>query len=175
MNQKILNFISKRIEFMKLMGMTDKKTSDEKYMEVVTKMFEEQEEKIKLSDSLIDYNDEIVEIEYLGERETIDISVTGDSLFYCNGILTKNSIGLAATCDVICSLWQEDEDRELGVINMGMQKNRFGPNFGNAAFRCNYNTLTLKETSTDYFAQDNESTDDVVNDAANALNTLTED
>jgi replicative DNA helicase len=86
----------------------------------------------------------------------------------------SESIGLAATCDVICSLWQEDEDRELGIINMGMQKNRFGPNFGNAAFKCNYNTLTLKETSTDYFAQDGESTDDVVNDAANALNTLIE-
>jgi replicative DNA helicase len=85
------------------------------------------------------------------------------------------SIGLAATCDVICSLWQEDEDRELGVINMGMQKNRFGPNFGQGAFKCNYDTLTLKETSTDYFQQDGESTDDVVNEAANALNKLSDD
>ena len=82
------------------------------------------------------------------------------------------SIGLAATCDVICSLWQEDEDRELGIINMGIQKNRFGPNFGNAAFKCNYNTLTLKETSTDYFAQDVETTQDVVNNTSTALNTL---
>jgi hypothetical protein len=48
---------------MKLLGMTDKETSNEKYLEVVTKIFEEQEEKIKISDSLIDYNDEIVEIE----------------------------------------------------------------------------------------------------------------
>ena len=84
------------------------------------------------------------------------------------------SIGLAATCDVICSLWQEDEDRELGLINMGMQKNRFGPNYGHAAFRCNYNTLTLKETSTDYFAQDGESTDDVVNEASSTLSNLIE-
>ncbi len=174
MNQNILNFISKRIEFMKLMGMTDRETSDEKYMEVVTKMFEEQEEKIKISDSLIDYNDEILEIEFLGEKETIDISVTGDSLFYCNGILTKNSIGLAATCDVICSLWQEEEDRELGVINMGFQKNRFGPNFGSAAFRCNYNTLTLKETNSDYFAADNSSEDSIQN-AERALNSLIDD
>ena len=172
MNQNILNFISKRIEFMKLLGMTDKETSDEKYMEVVTKLFEEQEEKTKISDSLICYNDEIVEIEYIGERETIDISVTGDSLFYCNGVLTKNSIGLAATCDVICSLWQEEEDRELGVINMGMQKNRFGPNFGNAAFKCNYNTLTLKETNSDYFEADGDSTEDTVKNADRALNSL---
>jgi replicative DNA helicase len=83
------------------------------------------------------------------------------------------SIGLAATCDVICSLWQEEEDRELGIINMGMQKNRFGPNFGSGAFKCNYNTLTLKETNKDYFESD-DSTEDVVNSASNALNTLTD-
>lgn len=71
------------------------------------------------------------------------------------------SIGLAATADVICSLWQDDEDRELGVINMGMQKNRFGPNFGHAAFKCNYDTLTLKETDPDYFAPDPSTKDEV--------------
>jgi len=38
----------------------------------------------------------------------------------------SESIGLAATCDIICSLWQDDESKELGIINMGMQKNRFG-------------------------------------------------
>lgn len=83
----------------------------------------------------------------------------------------SESIGLAATCDVICSLWQEEEDRELGVINMGFQKNRFGPNFGSAAFRCNYNTLTLKETSSDYFASDDSSEDSIQN-AERALNNL---
>ena len=85
------------------------------------------------------------------------------------------SIGLAATCDVICSLWQEDEDRELGIINMGMQKNRFGPNFGHGAFKCNYNTLTLKETSTDYFEQDGESTENIANSASSALNKFTDE
>ena len=82
----------------------------------------------------------------------------------------SESIGLAATCDVICSLWQEEEDKELGVINMGFQKNRFGPNFGSAAFRCNYNTLTLKETSSDYFEAD--AGDDAIQSASNALNNL---
>lgn len=84
----------------------------------------------------------------------------------------SESIGLAATCDVICSLWQEEEDRELGIINMGMQKNRFGPNFGNAAFKCNYNTLTLKETNSDYFEADGDSTEDTVKNADRALNNL---
>jgi len=83
----------------------------------------------------------------------------------------SESIGLAATCDVICSLWQEEEDRELGIINMGFQKNRFGPNFGSAAFKCNYNTLTLKETSSDYFAAD-DSSQDSIQSAERALNTL---
>lgn len=86
----------------------------------------------------------------------------------------SESIGLAATADVICSIWSDDESRELGIINMGMQKNRFGPNFGNAAFKCNYDTLTLKETSTDYFAADGQSTEDGVQSAENALNMLTE-
>lgn len=83
----------------------------------------------------------------------------------------SESIGLAATADVICSLWQEEEDRELGIINMGMQKNRFGPNFGHAAFKCNYNTLTLKETSTDFFEQDGND-NNVVTNATNALSSL---
>ncbi len=82
----------------------------------------------------------------------------------------SESIGLAATCDVICSLWQEEEDKELGVINMGFQKNRFGPNFGSAAFRCNYNTLTLKETSSDYFEAD--AGEDALQSTTNALNNL---
>jgi replicative DNA helicase len=86
----------------------------------------------------------------------------------------SESIGLAATCDVICSLWQEEEDRELGVINMGFQKNRFGPNFGSASFRCNYNTLTLKETNSDYFESD-ESTEDSIQNADRALNKLIND
>ena len=83
-----------------------------------------------------------------------------------------DSIGLAATADLICSLWREEEDIELGIINMGLQKNRFGPNFGSAAFKCNYNTLTLKETNKDYFEEDGPSTESVVKGADNALNSL---
>ena len=82
--------------------------------------------------------DEIVEIEELDEKDTIDILVSDNNLFFANDILTHNSgfnkdnpgmenisesIGLAATCDILCSIWQSDEDKELGVLNMGMQKN----------------------------------------------------
>lgn len=83
------------------------------------------------------------------------------------------SIGLAATCDVICSLWQEEEDKELGIINMGMQKNRFGPNYGHGCFKCNYSTLTLKETNPDYFQEDEQTTENVVNTIDKALVNIT--
>ena len=82
------------------------------------------------------------------------------------------SIGLAATCDVICSLWQEEEDRELGIINMGMQKNRFGPNFGHGAFKCNYNTLTLKETNPDYFEEDTTNSENVIRNLDSVLDNI---
>jgi replicative DNA helicase len=84
----------------------------------------------------------------------------------------SESIGLAATCDVICSLWQEEEEKELNIINLGMQKNRFGANHGHCAFKVKYETLTLTETNPDYFATD--SPDSVINSADSALKALTD-
>jgi replicative DNA helicase len=57
----------------------------------------------------------------------------------------SESSGLAMTADVIMSIWQETTDRELGVIKMGMMKNRFGQNFGQCVLRIDYSTLTLSE------------------------------
>jgi len=57
----------------------------------------------------------------------------------------SESIGLAATADCIMSIWQEEEDAELGIIKLGMMKNRFGANFGSVTMRIDYNTLTLTE------------------------------
>lgn len=84
----------------------------------------------------------------------------------------SESIGLAATCDVICSLWQEEEDRELGIINLGMQKNRFGANFGSCAFKVKYETLTLNEVNPDHFSSEN--TQQAINDAQSTLERLAE-
>ena len=129
--------------------------------------------------------DEIVEIEELDEKDTIDILVSDNNLFFANDILTHNSgfnkdnpgmenisesIGLAATCDILCSIWQSDEDKELGVLNMGMQKNRFGSNFGNWAFKVKYETLTMIETNKDCFAEN--STDSIVSGANDTLTNL---
>jgi replicative DNA helicase len=82
----------------------------------------------------------------------------------------SESIGLAATCDVICSLWQEDEDKELGIINLGMQKNRFGVNYGNCSFKVKYETLTLNEINPDHFSTEN--TQLAVSEATNTLERL---
>jgi replicative DNA helicase len=60
----------------------------------------------------------------------------------------SESIGLATTADSIMSIWQKDEDKELGLINLGMSKNRFGPNFGSIALKIDYSTLTISEDET---------------------------
>ena len=57
------------------------------------------------------------------------------------------SYGLAATADAIFSIWQEEEDKELGIIKLGVMKNRFGENYGSVAMEINYETLTLSEAS----------------------------
>jgi replicative DNA helicase len=57
----------------------------------------------------------------------------------------SESMGLGHTADVILSIWQEDTDKELGVIKMGLMKNRFGENFGHCNMKIDYSTLTLTE------------------------------
>ena len=57
----------------------------------------------------------------------------------------SESIGLAATADVILSIWQEEGDIDLGVLRLGMMKNRYGQNFGTTAMAIDYTTLTLSE------------------------------
>lgn len=57
----------------------------------------------------------------------------------------SESYGLAATSDCMFSIWQEEEDAELGVIKLGLMKNRFGQNFGHCAMQIDYTTLTLTQ------------------------------
>ena len=57
----------------------------------------------------------------------------------------SESYGLAATADCMFSIWQEEEDAELGVIKLGLMKNRFGQNFGHCAMQIDYSTLTLTQ------------------------------
>lgn len=55
------------------------------------------------------------------------------------------SMGLAATADVIIGIYQDEEDKELGIVKMNMMKNRFGAKFGTTSMRMDYNTLTVSE------------------------------
>ena len=85
----------------------------------------EKKEKDAKSDQLIEYNDEIVEIVEVGEVMTTDISTSGDNLFYCNGILTKNSFGVPMSADLMFALVKnENLDRE-GKIMAKQLKNRY--------------------------------------------------
>ena len=85
------------------------------------------ERRNELTDTLIDYNDEIESIECLEvEEEMYDISVAGDQLFYANGILTKNSIALVATVDFMLAVIETEELAEQGVQLFKQLKSRYG-------------------------------------------------
>lgn len=55
------------------------------------------------------------------------------------------SIAIPQTADASFSLWQSEAEKELGVINCGIRKNRFGVNFGKTAFKIDYDTLAIDE------------------------------
>ena len=78
----------------------------------------------------------------------------------------SESIGLAATADAVFSLWQEEEDAELGVMRMGIMKNRFGQNYGSIAMRIDYRTLTVTDDPT---LADSLMLDDEVQDVVDLL------
>lgn len=94
--------------------------------ELLIKIELEKQEKQRLEDEKIDFNDEILEIEDVGELETVDISVTGNQLFYCNNILTKNSMGITHTADAIFGIVTSEALDELGQIMIKQLKNRWG-------------------------------------------------
>ena len=93
--------------------------------DLIYKLEIEKQERDEKSDKLIDYNDEIVSIEHVGDKETIDISVSGDNLFYCSNILTKNSFGLPATTDLMLALISTDELEDAEQILFKQLKNRY--------------------------------------------------
>lgn len=81
--------------------------------------------------------DEIVSIERLDIRETVDIEVSGNHLFYANEILTHNSntdigledtsesFGLPATADFMFALISTEEMESLNQIMVKQLKNRY--------------------------------------------------
>lgn len=59
------------------------------------------------------------------------------------------SMGLAMGADAIFSVFQNEEDRDLDIIRMGVMKNRFGPNHGTSEFSIHYPTLTISDGDVD--------------------------
>lgn len=73
----------------------------------------------------MNFNDEIVSIEILNEEEMIDIEVSDDHLFYGDGILVSNSIGIPGVCDFMLAGMRNEETDSIGQIIFKQLKNRF--------------------------------------------------
>ena len=59
--------------------------------------------------------------------------------------MTSESMGLSHTVDAQISIWTEQEDFELGIIHMGIVKNRFGPRQCHTVLEIDYDTLSLRD------------------------------
>jgi replicative DNA helicase len=59
--------------------------------------------------------------------------------------MTSESMGLSHTVDAQFSIWTEEEDFDLGIIHMGIVKNRFGPRQCHTVLEIDYETLSLKD------------------------------
>jgi len=90
--------------------------------------------------------DKIVSIEEIGERESMDIEVTGNHLFFANEILTHNSstdvgledtsesFGLPATADLMFAIISTEQMEEVGQILVKQLKNRYNDPTSNRKF-----------------------------------------
>jgi replicative DNA helicase len=61
----------------------------------------------------------------------------------------SESIGVMQTGDVGVSIFQSEEDKELGLIKIGMMRNRYGPMGMVQAMRIEYETLTITQSDED--------------------------
>lgn len=57
------------------------------------------------------------------------------------------SLGVAATADVILSIFQSEEDQEMSLIKLGMMKNRYGPRGMVQAMMIDYLTLGVSQAN----------------------------
>ena len=58
---------------------------------------------------------------------------------------TSESMGLSHTVDAQISIWTEEGDSDIGIIHMGIEKNRFGPRQVYTHLNIDYPTLSLTE------------------------------
>lgn len=96
-----------------------------KLTSMLVKLEVEEFRKSKLLDGILPFEDEIISISELGERELMDITVSGNNTFYANGILTKNSHGLAMTVDLLLAMIRSEELDDQNLVMFKQLKNRF--------------------------------------------------
>ena len=83
---------------------------------------------------------------------------------------TSESIGTAQTADVQIAVYSTPEDRASGIINLGIQKNRYGDNYGTKALNIDWDTLFVEQFQND--DEDEGSLDNFINDAETSLRSL---
>lgn len=98
---------------------------------------------------------------------------------------TSESMGLSHTADAQFSIWTEKEDVELGIIHLGITKNRFGPRDCHTVLEIDYPTLTLKNPDDVSLSFQNKNTDSNnktkkqfntnISDTINLLESLSDD
>jgi hypothetical protein len=110
--------------------------------------------------------DEIVSIVKCGIRKTIDISVDGDRLFFCNGILTHNSasgdtndvteeniqggISKIQSADNVIAFVPNQHARESGFLTAKLLKTRDSGGVGSTVqFKIDWSTLTFEPDEKD--------------------------
>jgi hypothetical protein len=54
-------------------------------------------------------------------------------------------MGLSHTADCQFPIWTEEEDFDLGIIHLGITKNRFGPRECHTVLEIDYPTLSLRD------------------------------
>lgn len=116
--------------------------------------------------------DEIVSIEKLDIRSTVDIEVDGDHLFYANKILTHNSntdlgledtsesFGLPATADIMFALISSEELQDLNQMMVKQLKNRYSDPSINRKFVIGVDRARMKLYDVEQHAQH-----DIINDS----------
>jgi hypothetical protein len=115
-------------------GMVSKHTDVFELTDMLIALETEKIDKNTKSDHNLNYNDPIVSIEDVGEVETTDISTSGDNLFYCNNILTKNSFGLPATADLMIAFIRTEQLDKMNQIMVKQLKNRYNDSSTNKRF-----------------------------------------
>jgi hypothetical protein len=112
---------------------------------------------------LFELEDEIVSIEEVGEVSTLDLEVTGNNLFYANGILTHNSaiqeshfdashiaggISKFNTADNVMAIFSSPALREVGEYELQLLKTRSSAGVGHKITLA-YDTTNMRISNKD--------------------------